>query len=75
MTQAECPQTIKNNRVKTITTKADNLAGTLENWFKCREERIQAQFRLLHSCHSEEEINRIKALGLLDFEGTSLRAY
>ncbi len=75
MTQADCPQTTKSNLVKTVVAKVDDLSGTLENWFKCREERIQAQFRLLHSCQSEEEINRIKALGLLDFEGTSLRAY
>jgi len=50
-----------------LATGLQDLSGTLENWFKCREDRLQAQLRLLESCKSDEDINRFKSEGLLDF--------
>jgi len=72
MTKAKYPRAIKEDAIKSFAIQPEELGGTLENWLQCRQERMQAQFRLLQSCRSEEEVQRFKAEGLLNFEGTSL---
>ena len=55
-----------------VIDELEDLSGTLENWIKIRAKRIEAQARLLSNCRTEEEINRYKAEGRLNFEGASL---
>ena len=71
MTNSKYPA-IKVDATKPVVVQIEELAGTLENWIKIREKRIEAQARLLCACRTEEEINRYKAEGLLNFEGPSL---
>lgn len=72
MTKSNYPRVIKVVSSKPVVVQFEDLAGTLENLFKVRMKRIEAQARLISSCRTEEEINRYKAEGLLDFEGPSL---
>ena len=69
MTKTNYPQ---NNKTQTLAISLQHLSGTLDNWIKCREATLQAQIRLLQSCRNDEEINRYKTMGLLNFAGTSL---
>ena len=71
MTKAKYPRNNKAINAQTFSTSLQQLSGTLDNWLKCREETIQAQIRLLQSCRNDEEINRYKTMGLLNFAGTS----
>ena len=72
MTKAKYPRNNKAINAQTFSTSLQQLSGTLDNWLKYREETIQAQIRLLQSCRNDEEINRYKTMGLLNFAGTSL---
>ncbi len=74
MTRAKYPRDFKaaTETAKSLKTGFEELSGSLEHWFKCRDERIQAQFRLIQSCRSDEDIERHKAQGLLNFDGPSL---
>jgi hypothetical protein len=74
MTKAKYPRDLKitTETVNSLKTGLEELSGTLEGWLNCRKERLEAQSRLIQSCRNDEEINRYKAEGLLDFKGTSL---
>lgn len=72
MSKAKYPKITQEETMQTLATGVQDLSGTLENWFKCREERIQAQFRLLQCCKTNEEINRFKSEGLFKFESNDL---
>ena len=72
MTKVNNPPLIKEDALKSVAGHLEDFAGTLENLSKIRMKRIEAQARLISSCRTEEEINRYKAEGLLDFEGPSL---
>ena len=67
MSKAKSPRSPQEKPMQELATGLQDLSGTLENWFKCREDRLQAQLRLLESCKSDEDINRFKSEGLLDF--------
>ncbi len=69
MSKAKYPQPVTTT-AKPVAINIEEVSGTIEAWFKCREERIKAQFKLLHSCKSNEDVNRYKEMGLFDFEGT-----
>jgi hypothetical protein len=66
MSKVRHPQAIKESSIK------PEISGTFENWFKCRQDRLKAQANLLQSCTSDADVNRYKAMGLLDFKGTSI---
>jgi hypothetical protein len=72
MSKVRHPQAGKENSVKPIAKQLEELSGTLENWIKCREDRLKAQANLLQSYTSDADVNRYKAMGLLDFKGTSI---
>ena len=72
MSKAKYPKITQEEAMQTLANGIQDLSGTLENWFKCREERIQAQFRLLQCCKTDEEINRFKSEGLFEFESNDL---
>ena len=67
MSKAKYPRSPQEKTMQDLATGLQDLSGTLENWFKCREDRLQAQLRLLESFKSDEDINRFKSEGLLDF--------
>ncbi len=72
MSKTRYPHTNKENAIKPLVTQVEKLSGTLENWLKCREDRMKSQAKLLQVCRTEKDISRFKAMGLLDFEGTSI---
>jgi hypothetical protein len=72
MSKVRYPQAANENSIKPLTTQVKELAGTLESWLKCREDRLKAQANLLQSCRSDADVKRYKAMGLLDFKGTSI---
>ena len=67
MVKARYPQATKKEAIKSIATGLEDFSGSLENWLQCRQDRLQAQSRLLQSCKTEADVNRYKAEGLLDF--------
>jgi hypothetical protein len=67
MTKAKYPRAIKENVINKLGAQAEELSGSLEHWLQCRQDRLQAQSRLLQSCKTEADVNRYKAEGLLDF--------
>ena len=70
MTKLNHPRANKKSETKSVPVRLEEFSGTLENWIQCRQERIQAQLRLLESCRTVEEIDLYKAQGILDYEGT-----
>ncbi len=72
MSKVRHPQPDKENAIKPIAKQLEELSGTLENWLQCRQDRLKAQANLLQSCKSDADVERYKAMGLLDFKGTSI---
>jgi len=72
MTKAKYPRNNKAINAQTFSTSLQPRSFTLYNWLNSRVESIHAQIRLLQSCRNDEEINRYKTMGLLNFVGTSL---
>jgi uncharacterized protein YaaR (DUF327 family) len=73
MSKVKYPKAAKQTTVNNLARQVEELSGTLENWLKCREERLNAQAKLLQSCRNSTDVKRYKDMGLLDFEGTSIR--
>jgi hypothetical protein len=71
MTKLKHPRANKKGETKSVSIRLEEFSGTLENWIHCRQERIQAQLRLLESCRTVEEIDLYKAQGILDYKGTT----
>jgi hypothetical protein len=74
MTKANFSQTINQTTTNSSSKGAEKLSGTIENWLQCRQERLRAQFKLLHGCRSEEDIEMLKNEGFLNFDGTDLKS-
>ncbi len=72
MSKVKHPQADKENSVKPIAKQLEELSGTLENWLQSRQDRLKAQAKLLQSCKNDNDVKRYKAMGLLDFKGTSI---
>jgi hypothetical protein len=73
MTNSKFSQTINQTITNSSSNVPERFSGTIENWLQCRQERLRAQFILLHGCRSEEDIELLKTKGFLNFDGTSLK--
>jgi hypothetical protein len=65
MVKTRYPKSIKKEALNAIATSLEDLSGTLENLFDVRQERMQAQLKLIQACRSDTEIRHYKEIGLL----------
>ena len=74
MTKVKFSQTINQTTTNSGSNGTERLSGTIENWLQCRQERLRAQFILLHGCRNEKDIELLKTEGFLNFDGTDLKS-
>lgn len=68
MTKLIRPQIKNKTPSKSVSARAEELSGALADWLKCRQEKIQAQAKLLQSCKYDNDVNSYKAKGLLNYD-------
>jgi hypothetical protein len=66
MSKAKYPRIHKEEAIKSFAKKVENVAGSLEELFKVRQERMQAQIKLIQACKTDAEIQHYKDIGILN---------
>jgi hypothetical protein len=72
MTKAKYPESIESATIISTEDSIEDISGILGEYLKYRKIRMNTQFQLLRSCENDDDLKRLEANGLINFDSTAI---